>query len=1685
MPASLKTVRVFISSTFRDMHAERDHLVTVVFPELRERVELLGLEFFDVDLRWGVPAKDANGETANSWEYCRQWIDRVEPFFVSILGQRYGHRPDPRELRDPAEQSRQLEQRRSITELEVRHAVLSDRRKRRSYFYLRDTPVPVLSTAATTEERAAYQEFVDLPEQLVQLEALKADIRRCGRPVRGYTCRWTGKEFADLDKAKKKFGPMVLEDLWSGVLRDERYVSKEVWRQVLGADPDTDPRYTDESQPVPRELWEKIVALAKPQPKEPLDAEREQMEAFAAARLRWFQGRTDELGKLTAFVRSTEENAPRLAVVAAVPGQGKSALLAKLSTLISEPSTFLITHFVGATERSASAHALVKRLLDELDLSGITWPTEDQKEGQEPKRDFNSLCLRLAQRLDDYADERRIVILLDALNQLSDGHDLQWLPSRLGPGVRVIVSCVEDAAAKADSLEQRVLHALASRQPAPLRVPLGPLTEADVRTIVVAYLKEYCHELDREHLDTLCEIKQARNPLYLLVMLNELRTLGGNNLNRIVPALIASMPLDHPDTVSLFRWVLQRLEVFGPEAVQWWCLYLAHGRIGMASRELSDLLARKLGADATATALRIERGLRRYLQRRGPQLDFFHSQLRQAVIDQYGPHAQVDDVDSDIATYFRGLADPEGTKSWKSGNPRPFLELAFHLAGAQRLDELCETLRDIRFVDARCRHSQVYELIDEYAFAAKRLDGANLALMSPMPTKHLAQEKGTLAVFEQAIGREADTLAKYPHLAWQQICNRLRFVAGPARQIVEAETIRRSAEGGSAWIALRAPLHESTGLLTTLQAHDSVVWNCAVSPDGRIFASAGKDGAVRIWAADNSKEICTVRHDELADAQNMDRLRSRLPEQSLWTDNVIAVIRRGANQVVACAFDQSGTLLAAMLGSETLVVWDARNGNERWRSSNFNNFIERTEIDTSGVIRMFSSYVSMVVDTEGNVIFAPRGNDLGAWDLRDGTALGTWPIRPAGIAIQSAYGTAVVAEQDPPGRVFALNPRTGSNAMLFHGGEEGLRSCAFVPRPMIIVTGSAKGQITVRNGRTGDIISTRNAHERGVMFCSAAPDGRHLITADYESLKVWKFPELAEHESLRGLQVPAAFSPDSKFLVSSTSQRRNELTVWELATGAKIVRLVGHSSMVRCCAYTSDGTRIISGGDDGTLRVWDARHRDDPAESPFAHFDFLRSCAFSADGRTLVTADDSGSIQIWDADTLNRKSKFHADVLTKCAIGPDGSTLVSAGRGVVKLWDATDGRELASLATPDLQYLLRAECAISPDGKSAAIRHDEGIKIWNLKTFVATAVVDKFLAQGCCFTPDARWLLTGEISGVSVRSVDTGIRRGMTLDPGYWTNHLSCFAVSPAGDFVVTGDSEGRLRIWDWPPDSMTGGGNFVNLLPALELRANTSDVYRCAVGVGGRIIAAAGEDGMVRIWDARDGTALGSLPVSGVSCVALHPLRPLLVLGMSSGDVHFADLRHMPSGTRSDTPAPPHSNFPIYGGAQSIRAVPQAPPFDPHVWLERMSSIEGGWRIIPQNGPIERISVTSRADAPLTRLAPSTSQVATQAAVPPGPAPASSPDIGNFTTCAPTTKPTELRGDAIASVSNMLAAIDASGTSALPVGFAEIPSPHPRADGNRAAQLNMEYQKARRAWEALPWWKRIRTPRPEPPTGM
>lgn len=136
----MRTLRIFVSSTFQDMHAERDALTRTVFPELRHRFRPLGIDVVEIDLRWGVTVEAA--ADARVLPTCLGEIDRCRPYFIGILGERYG-------WIDP-EAQRVLERSfphlvpysgRSATELEIRHAVLdtpSTERSRECLFYLKD-----------------------------------------------------------------------------------------------------------------------------------------------------------------------------------------------------------------------------------------------------------------------------------------------------------------------------------------------------------------------------------------------------------------------------------------------------------------------------------------------------------------------------------------------------------------------------------------------------------------------------------------------------------------------------------------------------------------------------------------------------------------------------------------------------------------------------------------------------------------------------------------------------------------------------------------------------------------------------------------------------------------------------------------------------------------------------------------------------------------------------------------------------------------------------------------------------------------------------------------------------------------------------------------------------------------------------------------------------------------------------------------------------------------------------------------------------------------------------------------------------------------------------------------------------------------------------------------------------------
>lgn len=463
-PQAWRSVRVFISSTFRDMHAERDYLVKVVFPELRERMAQRRLHLVDIDLRWGIT--EAEAEHGKVLEICLDEIERSRPFFISILGERYGSvldsLPEDAEFTYPwlAEYAGH-----SLTALEIVHGVL---RKpdlaRRSFSYFRD---PQFISQIPESKRADF--IAENAESEHKISALKNAIRASGRPVmESYPARWDEREgrVVDLDR----FGRRVLEDLWTAICTE-----------------------------YPEEVSEA----------DPLTVERGMHEAFVEERSHLHIGRGEQARRLTEYVGGTDR---RPVVITGEPGCGKSAFLANWYRQYAAeyPDSFVLASFVGASPASSNHFRLLRNICEELKRTFAL--KEEIPEDDKKLSETLAVLLHAASQ-----GTSKIVLVLDALDQLlplEAARGLGWLLDYIPEKVHLVMS-----ASEGDCLE-----VLRRRQVE--EVPLLPLTADEQRQIVQVALSEWGRKLDERQMEVFLTHPGVSNPLYLRVALEELRLFG-------------------------------------------------------------------------------------------------------------------------------------------------------------------------------------------------------------------------------------------------------------------------------------------------------------------------------------------------------------------------------------------------------------------------------------------------------------------------------------------------------------------------------------------------------------------------------------------------------------------------------------------------------------------------------------------------------------------------------------------------------------------------------------------------------------------------------------------------------------------------------------------------------------------------------------------------------------------------------------------------------------------------------------------------------------------------------------------------------------------------------------------------------------------------------------------------------
>ncbi|MEK6258847.1 MAG: tetratricopeptide repeat protein [Planctomycetota bacterium] len=439
-----------------------------------------------------------------------------------------------------------------------------------------------------------------------------------------------------------------------------------------------------ENYPDAKSLGERVLAdftalidTLYPQGQEPSPLQRERMDhdAFARSRAGVYIGRQEYFDRLDAHIAS---DAPPL-VVLGESGIGKSALLANWfldrfppSTTDPQPSTpFALLHFIGASPDSANATGLLRRIMLEL-KEQFDLPDEVPAQADKIREEFPNWLTKVA-------GEGRIVLVLDALNQLEDvdhAPDLGWLPRVFPKNCRVIIS----------TLPGRSLTAIEQRGWLQSTPPLlvHPLDEPERRRLIHKFLTQYSRDLGSARTDLVASAPQTANPLYLRVLLNELRVFGrheklGERINWYLEAR---------DPYELYRKVIARWEEVysdGTNLVRDTLSLIWAARRGLSEAELTEALGQHDRPLPSAVWSPLHLAMSDALVTRSGLLTFAHNFLRTAVRDTYLPdEPQQQSAHRQLAKYFQ-----QEPQTWSN---RKLDELPWQLAKAQEWQSLHDTL---------------------------------------------------------------------------------------------------------------------------------------------------------------------------------------------------------------------------------------------------------------------------------------------------------------------------------------------------------------------------------------------------------------------------------------------------------------------------------------------------------------------------------------------------------------------------------------------------------------------------------------------------------------------------------------------------------------------------------------------------------------------------------------------------------------------------------------------------------------------------------------------------------------------------------------------------------------------------------------------------------------------------------
>ncbi|MFO7852655.1 MAG: DUF4062 domain-containing protein [Bacteroidota bacterium] len=756
-----RTFRIFVSSTFTDLQEERNALQKEVFPKLKELCLKNGCQFQAIDLRWGIG--EEAGIDQRTMRICLEELKRCQttsprPNFILLLGDRYGWRPLPEEI--PADEFEAIE----------KHVKGDKDGKLLAAWYKKDeNAIPsVYILQPRTDEFTDFEVWEPLEKRLRSIflnavsemslnpdalakyitSATEQEIRNGALKVEDAKehvfCFF--REIEDLPRDKRAKNYIVLKDDDKPDTEAEELLNR-LKKRLKDNLSDNVIEYkarwtgsaitTDHIEKLCRDVYnslEKIILseIEQIKTKSSLEKELEAHQSFGEERAKVFIGRDSILKTINNYIK--EKTSYPLAVYGE-GGSGKSALTAFAlgETSKNHPHAEIVFRFIGATPNSSDGRMLLEDLCRQI--SKIYGGEENLPTSYEDLVDEFPKRLALA------TPDKPLVLFLDSLDQLSEAYNarsLNWLPVELPHNVKIIVT----------TRPGEYLVALRNRIPQDSVYSLEPMSIKEGELVLDRWLKDAGRKLqDFQKKEVLNKFSDCGLPLYLKLAFEEARLWKSYTeeikLNKGKEGIIKD---------NLFK----RLENdHGRLLVSRSLGYIAATREmnGLAEDELLDILS----SDAeffndfqkrakhkppepklpVAVWARLYFDLEPYLGRRSHEgtslLTFFHRELGVVSTSEYLDDNEVK-FQRVLSDYFLKQADPEidartkkRKKTWL-GSSRALSELPFHLARAERWDELFEILVDFQFLEQKAARVGVQENIDAKGNKTKSYTGP-LALL--------------------------------------------------------------------------------------------------------------------------------------------------------------------------------------------------------------------------------------------------------------------------------------------------------------------------------------------------------------------------------------------------------------------------------------------------------------------------------------------------------------------------------------------------------------------------------------------------------------------------------------------------------------------------------------------------------------------------------------------------------------------------------------------------------------------------------------------------------------------------------------------------------------------------------------------------------------------------------------------